>query len=315
MKNILSPDDFKRLQELIEAVIAAHAQARETQENKKCVSGFDREAFLGEKELYSDHIIGCAVSATHYQDCRITAATTAKIADCINQQYDIEKYPHLKRFIEDENLQKSYPNAQKELQTLAEIKNIFLKISASLEEKSTTERKTAMIWNIIYIIFLLCSVLLLLWNCFESLLFLPLMILLWLAGMIWAIILPVKAIREKERRWYWTFLPLFCIIATAVLHFLPLPWHIWNAQITYFSKRNEWQEMIKNPAKENVISRTEQRTVIGFLHGESVLTRYEDMIVHISDDALPQKEMFPMAEKVTVYRKLAPNWYYLQVKY
>lgn len=138
----LSQEKFDRLQKLIEAVIAAHAQARETQENKKCVSGFDREAFLGEKELYSDHIIGCAVSATHYQDRRITAATTAKIADCINQQYDIEKYPHLKRFIEDENLQKSYPNAQKELQTLAEIKNIFLKISTDLEEKSAHGAKT-----------------------------------------------------------------------------------------------------------------------------------------------------------------------------
>ena len=142
MKNILSPDDFKRLQELIEAVIAAHAQARETQENKNCVPGFDVASFLGEKELYSDHIIGCAVSATHYQDRRITAATTAKIADCINQQYDIEKYPHLKRFIEDENLQKSYPNAQKVLQTLAEIKNIFLKISTDLEEKSVHGAKT-----------------------------------------------------------------------------------------------------------------------------------------------------------------------------
>ena len=122
----LSQEKFDRLQELIEAVIAAHAQARETQENKKCVSGFDREAFLGEKELYSDSIIGCAVSATHYQDRRITAATTSKIVDCINQQYDIEKYPHLKRFIEDENLQKSYPNVQKELQTLAESSGTIL---------------------------------------------------------------------------------------------------------------------------------------------------------------------------------------------
>ena len=137
----LSQEKFDRLQELIEAVIAVYAQARETQENKNCVPGFDREAFLGEKELYSDSIIGCAASATHYQDRRITAATTAKIADCINKQYDIEKYPHLKRFIEDENLQKSYPNAQKELQTLAEIKNIFLKISASLEEKSPRNEK------------------------------------------------------------------------------------------------------------------------------------------------------------------------------
>ena len=73
--------------------------------------------------------------------------------------------------------------------------------------------------------------------------------------------------------------------------------------------------MIKNPAKENVISRTEQRTVIGFPHGESMLTRYENRIVYISDDALPQKEMFPIANQVTVYRKLAPNWYYLQVEY
>ena len=84
MKNILSPDDFKRLQELIEVVIAAHAQARKTQENKNCVPGFDVASFLGEKELYSDNIIGCAASATHYQDRQITAETAAKISDCIN---------------------------------------------------------------------------------------------------------------------------------------------------------------------------------------------------------------------------------------
>ena len=34
----LSQEKFDRLQKLIEAVIAAHAQARETQENKNCVS-------------------------------------------------------------------------------------------------------------------------------------------------------------------------------------------------------------------------------------------------------------------------------------
>ena len=122
----LSQEKFDRLQELIEAVIAVYAQARKTQENKTSVSGFDREAFLGEKELYSDHIIGCASTATHYQDRRITEETAAKIADCIIHQCDIEKYPHLKRFIEDENLQKSYPNAQKELQTLAESSGTIL---------------------------------------------------------------------------------------------------------------------------------------------------------------------------------------------
>jgi hypothetical protein len=175
------------------------------------------------------------------------------------------------------------------------------------------------VWNIAYILYLFGNIAMLLFDfpgdAFSAIVFLPLLVSLWLAGMIWAIILPVKAIWKKERRWYWAFLPLFCIIATTVLHFLPLPWHIWDAQITYLGNRNEWQEVIKNPAEENLISRTEQRTVIGFLHRESMLTRYEKRIVYISDDALPQKEMFPMAEKVTVYRKLAPNWYYLQVEY
>ena len=172
-----------------------------------------------------------------------------------------------------------------------------------------------MIWNIIYIIFLLCNVLLLLSDWFEALLLLPLMILLWLAGMIWAIILPIKAHRKKERHWYCALLPLLCIAAAAALHFLPLPWHIWNAQLTYFSNRTNYREVIKNPPEENLISRTRERTVIGFQHGTSMLTRYEDKIVYISDDALPQKELFPLAESVKIYRKLSPKWYYVRVEY
>ena len=175
------------------------------------------------------------------------------------------------------------------------------------------------VWNIVYILYLLCNIAMLLFNFpgdpFSAIVFLPLLVSLWLAGMVWAIILPVKALWKKERRWYWAFLPLFCIIATAVLDFLPLPWHIWDAQITYLGNRNEWQEVIKNPAKENLISRTEQRTVIGFLHGKSILTRYENKIVYISDDALPQKEMFPFAKSVKIYRKLSPKWYYVQIEY
>ena len=170
-------------------------------------------------------------------------------------------------------------------------------------------------WNIVYILYLLCNIAILLFDSLSTLIFLPLLVILWLTGAVWAIILLVKSFRKKKRNWYFAFIPLCCVCLVTILPFLPLPWHIWNAQITYLSNRNEWQEVIKNPAKENVISRTEQRTVIGFLHGESILTRYEKRIVYISDDALPQKEMFPMAEKVTVYRKLAPNWYYLQVKY
>ena len=171
------------------------------------------------------------------------------------------------------------------------------------------------VWNIVYILYLLCNIAILLFDSLSTLIFLPLLVILWLVGAVWAIILLVKSFRKKKRNRYFAFIPLFCVCVAVILQFLPLPWHIWNAQITYLGNRNEWQEVIKNPAKENVISRTEQRTVIGFLHGESMLTRYENRIVYISDDALPQKEMFPMAEKVTVYRKLAPNWYYLQVEY
>ena len=171
------------------------------------------------------------------------------------------------------------------------------------------------VWNIAYILYLLCNIAILLFDSLSTLIFLPLLVILWLVGAVWAIILLVKSFCKKKRNRYFAFIPLCCVFLAIILQFLPLPWHIWNAQITYLGNRNEWQEVIKNPAEENLISRTEQRTVIGFLHGESILTRYEKRIVYISDDALPQKEMFPMAEKVTVYRKLVPNWYYLQVKY
>ena len=171
------------------------------------------------------------------------------------------------------------------------------------------------VWNIAYILYLLCNIAILLFDSLSTLIFLPLLVILWLTGAVWAIILLVKSFRKKEQNRYPAFIPLCCVFLAIILPFLPLPWHIWNAQITYLGNRNEWQEVIKNPAKENVISRSELRTVIGFPHGESILTRYEKRIVYISDDALPQKEMFPMANQITVYRKLAPNWYYLQVEY
>ena len=170
-------------------------------------------------------------------------------------------------------------------------------------------------WNIVYILYLLCNIAILLFDSLSTLIFLPLLVILWLTGAVWAIILLVKSFRKKERKQYLAFIPLCCVFLAIILQFLPLPWHIWNAQIIYFCKRDEWQKVIKNPAKENVISRTEQRTVIGFLHGESILTRYEKRIVYISDDALPQKELFPLAESVKIYRKLSPKWYYVQIEY
>ena len=130
----LSQEKFDRLQELIESVIAVYAQARETQENKKCVSGFDREAFLGEKELYSDHIIGCAASATHYQDRRITDELLTKILD-LNHGCDPKTYPHLYRFLNDETLQERFPYANQKLQILFEIKTILQGISSSEKER------------------------------------------------------------------------------------------------------------------------------------------------------------------------------------
>ena len=171
------------------------------------------------------------------------------------------------------------------------------------------------VWNIIYILYLLCNIAILLFDSLSTLILLPLLLILWLAGAVGAIILLVKSFRKKERNRYLAFIPLFCVCVAAILQFFPLPWHIWNAQITYLGNRNEWQKVIKNPAEENLISRTEQRSVIGFLHGESILTRYENRIVYISDDALPQKEMFPFAKSVKIYRKLSPKWYYVRIEY
>ena len=128
----LSQENFDRLQKLIESVIAGYAQAWETQENKNCVSGFDVASFLGEKELYSDSIIGCAVSATHYPDHRITNETLTKILE-LNHGCDPKKYPHLYRFLNDETLQERFPYANQELQILFEIKTILQKIASQSE--------------------------------------------------------------------------------------------------------------------------------------------------------------------------------------
>ena len=124
----LSQEKFDRLQELMEAIVTAYSQARETQENKNCVPGFDVASFLGEKELYSDSIIGCAASAAHYQDRRITDETQTKILE-LNHGCDLKKYPHLYRFLNDETLQKRFPSANRELQILSEIKTILQEIS------------------------------------------------------------------------------------------------------------------------------------------------------------------------------------------
>ena len=128
----LSQKDFDHLQELMEAIVTAYSQARETQENKNCVPGFDVVSFLGEKELYSDSIIGCAASATHYQDRRITDETLTKILE-LNHGCDPKKYPHLYRFLNDETLQERFPYANQELQILFEIKTILQKIASQSE--------------------------------------------------------------------------------------------------------------------------------------------------------------------------------------
>ena len=126
MMRYLSENDIKRIEKLIEDLTAVYERARETQENKVIVPGFERDAFLGEKEIYSDHIVGCACSAISYHEYQMTAEIVEKIANRISFYGIIEKYPHLKQFIEDENLQKTYPNALNELEIITEIKNILL---------------------------------------------------------------------------------------------------------------------------------------------------------------------------------------------
>ena len=130
----LSQKDFDHLQELMEAIVTAYSQARETQENKNCVPGFDVASFLGEKELYSDSIIGCAYSAIHYPDRRITDETLTKILD-LDNCCAMEKYPHLNGFMNDKTLQERFPYANQELQILFEIKTILQEIVSQTERK------------------------------------------------------------------------------------------------------------------------------------------------------------------------------------
>ena len=130
----LSKEKFDRLQKLIESVIAVSIQARESQENKTSIPGFDRESFLGEKELFSDHIIGRAYSVIHYPDRRITDETIAKLLE-LNNCCNLKKYLHLNRFLNDKTLQKSFPCAKQELQILSEIKTILQEIAFQREVK------------------------------------------------------------------------------------------------------------------------------------------------------------------------------------
>ena len=48
------------------------------------------------------------------------------------------------------------------------------------------------------------------------------------------------------------FAPLALALAELVIFLCNLYAHIWNAQITYFCKRDEWQEVIKNPAQKKM---------------------------------------------------------------
>jgi len=95
------------------------------------------------------------------------------------------------------------------------------------------------VWNIAYILYLLCNIAILLFDSLSTLIFLPLLVILWLVVAVGAIILLVKTFRKKKRNRYFAFIPLCCVFLAIILQFLPLPWHIWNAQITYFCNRNE----------------------------------------------------------------------------
>ena len=82
------------------------------------------------------------------------------------------------------------------------------------------------VWNIVYILYLLCNIAILLFESLTTLILLPLLLILWLAGMVGAIILLVKSFRKKKRNRYFAFIPLCCVSLAIILQFLPLPWHI-----------------------------------------------------------------------------------------
>ena len=71
------------------------------------------------------------------------------------------------------------------------------------------------VWNIAYILYLFGNIAMLLFDfpgdAFSAIVFLPLLVSLWLAGMAWAIILPVKAFRKKSA-------VLVLDVSSAVLH-------------------------------------------------------------------------------------------------
>ena len=71
------------------------------------------------------------------------------------------------------------------------------------------------VWCIAYILYLLCNIATLLFDfpggAFLAILFLPLLVILWLVGAVWAIILLVKSFRKEKRNRYFAFIPLCCV--------------------------------------------------------------------------------------------------------
>ena len=78
------------------------------------------------------------------------------------------------------------------------------------------------VWNIVYILYLLCNIAILLFDSLSTLIFLPLLVILWLVGAVGAIILLVKSFRKKERTRHLTFIPLCCVCLVIILQFLPI---------------------------------------------------------------------------------------------
>ena len=94
------------------------------------------------------------------------------------------------------------------------------------------------VWNIAYILYLFGNIAMLLFDfpgdAFSAIVFLPLLVSLWLAGMAWAIILPVKAFRKKSA-------VLVLDVSSAVLHHRNCGAALSALAVTYLERTMEAQ--------------------------------------------------------------------------
>ena len=137
---------------------------------------------------------------------------------------------------------------------------------------------------------------------------------------VFAVVYPIKKYRaEKKLRWV-ALIPLLCILIGFLLDQAPVKeWRVICEHPLFLEKRLNEIEIARKQADKStgycsVLTDTPERVVAVFLcYGGDILTGTHD-VVYISDDAEPTPEML-MTEKIKIYRKLSPRWYFLYREY